>query len=270
MINVYSYLTLAILLISCNAATPPPDPIPTHQSLNIESKILGETRVINIWTPPNYESDKEALPVLYMPDGGLKEDFPHIANTLAELIKAKKIPPTILVGIENTQRRRDLTGPTEVSEDKEIAPIVGGSANFRKFITKELIPEISQKYRTTSEKGIIGESLAGLFVTETFFIEPDLFDYYIAFDPSLWWNNHELEKTAKDHLTKFPPTEKRFWFAGSGTDSIVTFTRNLADTINKANLGNLKWYYADEPKQNHSTIFRATKAKAMIWIMNKK
>ena len=73
-----------------------------------------------------------------MPDGGIiDEDFPHIANTIAELMKTKKIPPIILVGIANTQRRRDLTGPTEVAKDKEIAPIVGGSEKFRAFILEE-------------------------------------------------------------------------------------------------------------------------------------
>src|SRR5690606_1498311 len=98
-----------------------------------------------------------------MPDGGVQEDFPHIANTLSELIQNKKIPPFILVGIENTERRRDLSPPTEVEKDKEIAPVVGGSAVFRAFVQNELIPEINAKYRTTNEKGIIGESLAGLF-----------------------------------------------------------------------------------------------------------
>lgn len=267
--TIYSTILLLLLIINCATATPPPDPMPAHETINIDSKILGEIRVINVWTPSTYQNSNETLPVLYMPDGGEKEDFAHIANTLAELIAAKKIPPTILVGIENTQRRRDLTGPTEVATDKEIAPIVGGSANFRNFIQKELIPEINQKYRTTSEKGIIGESLAGLFVTETFLVEPDLFDYYIAFDPSIWWNDHELEKTAKDHLAKFPTTEKRFWFAGSGTDFILTSTRNLADTISEGGLRNLKWFYADEPKEKHNTIFRATKENAMIWTMNK-
>ena len=58
----------------------------------------------------------------------------------------------ILVGIANTQRRRDLTGPTQVAKDKEIAPIVGGSEKFRAFIKEELFPEISKRYRTTSEK----------------------------------------------------------------------------------------------------------------------
>ncbi len=267
--TIYSSLLLLLIMINCATATPPPDPMPAHETINIDSKILGEIRVINVWTPLVYQNSNEPLPVLYMPDGGEKEDFPHIANTLAELIAAKKIPPTILVGVENTQRRRDLTGPTEVATDKEIAPIVGGSSNFRNFIKTELIPEINQKYRTTSEKGIIGESLAGLFVTETFLVETDLFDYYIAFDPSIWWNDHELEKTAKAHLAKFPTTEKRFWFAGSGTDSILTSTRNLADTISEGGLRNLKWFYADEPKEKHNTIFRATKENAMIWTMNK-
>ena len=268
--TIYLYVILGLFLINCGSATPASDPFPTHETLTIESKILGETRIINIWTPPEYAENTDSLPVLYMPDGGLKEDFPHIANTLADLISAKKIPATILVGIENTQRRRDLTGPTEVAKDKEIATIVGGSDNFRNFIKKELIPEINQKYRTTAEKGIIGESLAGLFVTETLLAEPDLFDYYIAFDPSLWWNDHYLEKNAKNYFAQFPTAEKRFWFAGSGTETISDHTRNLADTINKANRPNLKWFYADEPTQKHNTIYRATKEKAMIWTMNKK
>ena len=267
--TIYSSLLLLLILINCATVTPPPDPIPVHETIKIESKNLGETRVINIWTPPNYKNNNDPLPVLYMPDGGEKEDFPHIANTLAELIAAKKIPPTILVGIENTQRRRDLTGPTEVAADKEIAPIVGGSENFRNFIKTELIPEINQQYRTTAEKGIIGESLAGLFVTETFLTEPNLFDYYIAFDPSIWWNNHELEKSAKEHLAKFPTTEKRFWFAGSDAPDIYMHTRNLATVFKTANLPNLKWMYSEEPKEKHNTIFRATKEKAMIWTMNK-
>lgn len=265
---IYAYFLLAIFLISCKTATPPQDQIPAHETLNIESKILDEARVINIWTPPIYGKSTYSLPVLYMPDGGLSEDFPHIANTLSELIAAKKIPPTILVGIENTQRRRDLTGPTEVAKDKEIAPVVGGSANFRNFIKSELIPEINKKYRTTSEKGIIGESLAGLFVTETLFLEPNLFDYYIAFDPSIWWNNNEIIRTAKDDLAKFPSTEKRFWFAGSADTSEES--RALSKILKEADLPNFKWNYSDEPKEKHNTIYKATKEKALIWTMNKK
>ena len=166
----YSLIFILVTLTSCSNAFKINDPIPKHDSLTIVSKFVNETRRINIWTPPNYNQTTDSLPILYMPDGGIiDEDFPHIANTIAELMKTKKIPPIILVGIANTQRRRDLTGPTEVAKDKEIAPIVGGSEKFRAFIKEELFPEINKRYRTTNEKSIIGESLSGLFVVETFF-----------------------------------------------------------------------------------------------------
>ena len=258
-------LILLFTALSCKNVAPIQDSIPPHETFILKSSKLSEDRVINVWTPENYTENSEKFPVLYMPDGGLKEDFPHLAKTISELIDSKKIPPMILVGIENTQRRRDLTGPTLVAKDKEIAPIVGGSANFRNFIKDELIPEINKKYRTTDKKSIIGESLAGLFVGETFLTEPDLFDNYIAFDPSFWWNDHYLMKNSAQYLSKFPSTEKRFWFAGSSATDILKYTNELSENLKSANIPNLKWNYSPEPKEEHSTIFRATKEKALIW-----
>ncbi len=84
-----SLLTLFILT-SCSSAPAYNDPIPAHKTFILNSKHLNENRVINVWTPSEYQLSNDSLPVLYMPDGGIKEDFPHIANTLAALIKAKK------------------------------------------------------------------------------------------------------------------------------------------------------------------------------------
>ena len=264
----YFILAGFLVLSSCSNTSQPKDPIPKHETFILKSKYVGEDRVINVWLPESAKTSSEALPVMYMADGGIKEDFPHIANTLAKLIKEKKIKPIMLVGIENTQRRRDLTGFTEVQKDKEIAPVVGGSAQFRAFIKDELFPEINKRYKTTSEKSIIGESASGLFVMETFFLTPDMFDHYIAFDPSLWWNNHYLVRTAKNHLSKFPSAEKSLWFASSSAADVAPFAQDLATIFKQENLPNLKWKYADEPKEKHTPIFRATKEKAIIWTLN--
>lgn len=263
------FLSGILFLTSCSNASQPNDPIPEHETFTIQSKQVGEERTINVWTPEDYKSNIDSLMVLYMPDGGIKEDFPHIANTLNELVKANKIPPVILVGIENTQRRKDLTGPTIVEKDKEIAPIVSGSAQFRTFINEELIPEINNRYRTTNKKGIIGESLAGLFVTETFLLKPEMFDFYIAFDPSLWWNDKYLIKTANEHLDRFPDTKKTFWFAGSGAKDISETVGKLSDILKTKNSENIHWEYSNEKKEQHHTIFRATKEKAITWTLNK-
>jgi len=265
----YTFFIGCFIFIDHSNASQLLDSIPSHETFSIQSKNIGETRTINIWLPEIYNTTTDSLPIMYMLDGGLNEDFPHIANTLDKLIKEKKISPLILVGIENTQRRRDLTGFTEVAEDKKIAPVVGGSKNFRAFIKEELFPEITKRYRTTNKKSVIGESLAGLFIIETLFLDPEMFDNYIAFDPSLWWNNHYLVRTEKEHLSKPLTTEKQLWFAGSKAKDINQFTKKLAAILKTESYTNIKWQYSNEPKEKHVTIFRATKEKAIIWTLNK-
>lgn len=258
-----------LLFFSCAGKPVYKDPIPKHDSLKITSKILKEDRVINVWMPPNYEQSNDSFPVLYMPDGGLKEDFPHIANTLSKLLEEKKIPAFILVGIENTERGRDMTGESKVKEHEEYnIPMTDGAKDFRAFITEELMTEINGRYRTTNLKGIIGESLAGLFVMETFFLKPETFDFYIAMDPSFWWNENYLVNNASQHLNNLPERQTKLWFASSSEADISKYTNQLAGKLENIQSKNLIWKYSAEPKEEHSTIFRATKEKGMIWIMN--
>ena len=102
-------------------------------------------------------------------------------------------------------------------------------------------------------------------MVETFLNRPDIFDDYIAIDPSLWWNNHFLVKNAKELLVKLPETERKFWFAGSAAIDILPHTQELADILKSENLPHLKWNYSPEKNEKHNTIFRATKEKALIW-----
>ena len=240
-----------------------------YDSLVIYSTFVKEDRKINVWTPPIYSDSSVSLPVLYMPDGGTKEDFPHIVATLAKLIKEHKIPAIMLVGIENTVRGRDLTGESQVKEHEEYnIPMTDGAKDFRAFIIEELIPEINRRYRTTERKGIVGESLAGLFVMETFFLMPASFDFYIAMDPSLWWNDNYLVKHSEQFLARLPERPTKLWFAGSNAEDIYKHTNLLAEKLKNDPPRNLVWEYSPEPNEEHSTIFKATKEKAFIWIMN--
>src|SRR5947199_5481296 len=149
--------------------------------------------------------------------------------------------PFLLVGIENTQRRRDMTGPTENEEDKKIAPRVGGSAAFRAFIRQELMPEVKARYRTSNETAIVGESLAGLFVVETFLLEPDLFDTYIAFDPSLWWNRGALVKEATRRPPAIDSRPKTLYLASSSEDR-SDLTQELAKVLKSNAPAALTWF----------------------------
>ncbi len=273
MTKVIYYLCFIVLIYGCKTKaelnhTAPSDPIPEHDNFSMDSKHVNELRVINVWTPPSYVDGTSRFPVLYMPDGGIKEDFPHIANTISKLVESKQIPPIILVGIENTERRRDLTGFSETKDDEQYCPLTDGAKNFRNFIFKELKPEIEKKYRTTDQSGIIGESLAGLFVVETYMISPGTFDFYIAMDPSLWWNDHYLVRKADSLFGAMPNEDARLWFAGSSAEDISEYTNELEGVLKTSAPDKLTWKYSDEPGEKHHTIFRATKEKALIWTLS--
>ena len=196
------------------------------------SATLKETRRITVYLPPAYsETATTRLPVLYMPDGGMAEDFLHIAGLVQVLTGNGTMRPFILVGIENTERRRDMTGPTEDPEDRKIAPRVGGSQAFRTFIRKELMPAIRARYRTTDETAIVGESLAGLFVVETFLKEPDLFNTYIAFDPSLWWNKDGMVKGAAADLKSGLDKRRTLYMATSSEGNAGGYMTRFAAIV---------------------------------------
>jgi predicted alpha/beta superfamily hydrolase len=261
------------LVTPLSAQEAAPDSVPSYDTLMLASRALGEIRRINVHTPPAYvASDSSRFPVLYMPDGGLDEDFPHVVNTVDSLIALAAIRPVIVVGVPNTERRRDLTGPTRVAKDSAIASHVGGSAAFRRFLREELIPAIDARYRTTTERALVGESLAGLFVVETFLREPTLFEHYVAFDPSLWWNRGALVDSAPSLLVAAPATAsggaapsargRSIFIAGSRND-IGNGTARLAAALRAAEPHKLAWTYAPRPDLTHGTIFRAAAPAAL-------
>ncbi len=245
----------------------PADTIPKHEAFTIASSRLAERRTINVYTPPEYGASHRALPVLYMLDGGLEEDFPHIVSTVDSLTHLKRIRPIIVVGIENTERRRDLTGPTVVRTDSAIAPRVGQSATFRRFIREELMPEVRQRYRCTDETAIVGESLAGLFVVETILLDPTLFRGYIAFDPSVWWNAGELVRTAPDRLGPLRGSKHNLYFASSKEPSTSDGTAQLAAMLKAHPPAGLTWEYEPRPDLEHGTIFRALAPGAFVKVL---
>jgi predicted alpha/beta superfamily hydrolase len=238
-------------------------PLVIGDTFTIESKVLNETRRINVYKPAGYtETGDLRVPVLYMPDGGMAEDFLHVAGLVEVLVGDQVMRPFLLVGIENTERRRDLTGPTEIERDKKIAPRVGGSEAFRKFLRSELMPAVRQRYRTTDETAIVGESLAGLFVVETLLREPDLFDTYIALDPSLWWNERFLVVHAAELMRAHPGLTKTLFMASSDEKEIREDAASLAKILQASAPAGLHWSYTPMPEETHQTIYHPAALKA--------
>jgi len=252
-------LALALCVVSPAASAQ----TPSHDTFTLATTSPAETRVINVYKPPGYEASQARYPVLYMPDGGMQEDFPHVAEAVDAGIRAGEVQPLILVGIENTERRRDMTGPTSVASDMAIAPRVGGSAVFRAFIARQLIPEIGRRYRVDSHRGIIGESLAGLFSVETFLREPGLFDTVIAISPSLWWNDGALLRDAPALLRQQAHASRRLFLTSADEDNIAPNVAKLATILKSDAPTGLDWIYVPRPEEHHDTIYLASEKFAL-------
>lgn len=259
---------IAPVLIGCGSGLvrqrpAPAAPVVLGETFTIESSVLGEDRRINVFRPTFWgEKIEGALPVLYMPDGGMAEDFLHVAGLVQVSVSNGTMRPFLLVGIENTERRRDMTGPTENADDRRIAPRVGGAAAFRRFLRNELMPEVRARYVTTDETAIVGESLAGLFVIETIFLEPDLFDTYIAVDPSLWWNDADLVERAAERLRTDFRQSKVLYIASSGEPELAASSQRLAEALAANAPSGLHWQRATLPDETHATVYHPAALRA--------
>lgn len=249
-------LAVSLVFTSTTQAQVTAKPLVIGESLELISKTMQETRRINVVLPDDYKlNPSKSYPVIYMPDGGLAEDFLHIAGLMQVSIANGSMRPFILVGIENTVRRRDLTGPSESELDKKAIPNLGGSELYRRFLIKELIPEIEQRYRTTQERALVGESLAGLFTIETLFHTPDVFQSYIAIDPSLWWNDEKLISDFAKKLQSQPRLAKNLFFASSGQVGMATAIQRFAQMLATIKPEGLVWTYEHFAKETHATIY---------------
>ncbi len=232
------------------------EPLTIGETFTLNSRVLGEARRINVYAPPGFAAGTDQrLPVLYMPDGGLGEDFLHVAGLMQVSIANGTMRPFLLVGIENTQRRRDLTPPTSVDADRRIAPVVGGAPAFRAFLRDELMPEIARRYRVTDERAIVGESAAGLFVMDTLVQTPELFDTYIAFDPALWWDDQSLMKGFRAFLKAHPDLQANLFVAHSAEPTIASVVVWLPVVLGEDAPKGLRWRYRSLPDETHATIY---------------
>jgi predicted alpha/beta superfamily hydrolase len=105
-------------------------------------------------------------------------------------------------------------------------------------------------------RSIVGESLAGLFIVETFLLEPALFSHYVALDPAVWWNGGALVDSASARLTALVDATRTLYLGSSNVPEITEGTARLANVLRTAAPRGLVWVYVPRPDLTHATFFR--------------
>jgi len=186
---------------------------------SIYSPTLKEFRKLWIYTPAGYKRDnKSRFPVVYLLDGdGHFYSVAGMIQQLSEINGNTVCPEMMVVAILNTDRTRDLTPTRVLNGVYGRYETSGGAENFTEFIGKELMPYIESHYPVAPYRTLIGHSFGGLFVINTLIHHTDMFNAYIAIDPSLWWDDQKLMKQGEAALGENKFKNKQLFFAIANT-----------------------------------------------------
>jgi predicted alpha/beta superfamily hydrolase len=251
-------------------------PAPTfRRHPRVASAFLPRERDITVYLPPGYDQATEPLPVLYMHDGQnlfeparahVPGQYWRVGETLDAMVTAGRVPPVIVVGIDNTGTARIQ----EYTPTRD-ARLGGGLAGrYGRFIVEELKPLIDRTYRTRTDAAgtaLGGSSLGGLATLHIGFTSPGVFGALVAMSPSVWWDRRAILSTIR-HTRPRPPV--RIW-ADMGT---AEGRRALDDArMMKAALVGAGWvagrdlHYAEYEGATHSeTAWAGRFGAAVTWL----
>ena len=225
----------------------------------IHSVILQEDRILNIYTPEGFDT-LQNLPVIYLLDGSINEDFIHVCGLVQFFHLMYGMPPCIVVGIANVDRKRDFTFHTDLAELTDKYPTVGHSEPFIRFLSEELQPYVREHFNTGDTNMLIGQSLGGLLATEILLKQPDLFTHYFIVSPSLWWDNESLQRRFAELSTTLQ-NKHLFIFISVGKDEdriMVREARTLHKQLRSLHGNKLDLYYHPMSGENHATVLHSS------------
>ncbi len=188
----------------------------------LDSEILGESREIYVYLPPDHESLKWGfdLPVVYMADDTFVGSKP---NYIEALITQGKLPPILLIA-------------TETGNDTEYLP--GEDANFElheRFIIEEVLPWAEATYGASPDpkkRAVFGVFNGAIYAATMGLKNPDVFGYAMSF--GLGINPTWLDPTL---LPKGKQIDTSFYFlAGELEETVYQQTLDLSQQLVQENI----------------------------------
>jgi predicted alpha/beta superfamily hydrolase len=217
----------------------------------LQSRIFRNTRMLRVWLPPGYSAPGNQgrhYPVFYLNDGQNLFDpatayigIDWQADEAADrLIRENRIPPLIIVGIDNAQNDR----AKEYLPYRSFSPPVmrAQGKRYPDFLLNEVMPLIYQHYRIArgpENTGLGGSSLGAVISLYAVMSRPGIVGRLLLESPSLFVSNRQLVKSSRA-FRQWP--ERIFMAIGTreagseDRDRHVKDVRNLEQVLHRAGL----------------------------------
>jgi uncharacterized protein len=264
----FTFLAILLLLTEMTYSQNSDDLV-IAKRIKINSTVLGEERTVFISTPDGYDNSKDSFQVLYVIDG-----VTGVIGLVNYLSDYGICPQLIIVSINETNSTRDMfpsnpkysrgTQPTKPwynkKEENELrvprpGEKIGEADKFLSFIETELFPYVEKNYRTVPYRICCGHSKGGLCVTHAFLSHTGMFNAYIALNPSLYWDDGLIMKTAEEKLAGLDLKRKMFYFdiGGNETPSTIGDAFTFSQTIRTNASKDLRWKFDYLSNEGHGS-----------------
>jgi enterochelin esterase family protein len=166
-----------------------------------ESKAMGVTRWVWIYTPPNYDKSTSKYPVLYLLHGNGEAQNGWVMNgraniILDNLIADRKAQPMIVVMPQGHALQGANVGP--------LVRLTGESGmfsdRFPKDLLEDVIPLVERNYRALADadhRAIAGLSMGGGQSLAIGFDHPDLFHWILGYSAAVGGQFGDMQATVK-------------------------------------------------------------------------
>jgi predicted alpha/beta superfamily hydrolase len=235
----------------------------THELPSLHLNII---RRLTVWMPPRSRVTRGPYPVLYLNDGqnlfdparAFAGNTWRVAETASRLVRTRRIPPLIIVGIDHGGLRRNREYlPVEDSRNPTAKNPLG--REYAEFVTREVMPFIARNYhvaRGASNTGFGGSSYGAIAALNTVMTKQGIFGKLLIESPSLYVGGEYVLGKAAD-VDRWPSRI----YLGVGTAETRNTDRNhetvanvlkLEASLRKAGLGARRLRVVVEEGATHS------------------
>ena len=239
-------------------------------------------RTIRIYLPDGYRADStEGYPVLYMHDGQnlfRDEDSAYgewrVDETLDGLTASGAVPPTIVVGVDNSDERM-----VDYSPDFDPGYGFGGKGDdYADFLVELVKPLVDTHFATRcgrTSTSIAGSSMGGLISLHTYMRHPHVFGGVGSVSPSLWWHDGVAMDNFEDFDGRNPA---RLWLDGGSLEGaspgsgvvppLITNIRRVRDVaIDRGMVVGESLGFLEDPGAAHNEHSWANRLDSILWFL---
>ncbi len=203
-----------------------------------ESKAMGVTRWLWIYTPPGYDQSRRRYPVLYLLHGNGENQSGWVINgraniILDNLIAEGKALPMIVVMPQGHALQGAGVGP--------LVRIPGETGMFSERFPKDLlgdvIPLVERNYRVIADadhRAIAGLSMGGGQALSIGLENLDLFHWILGFSSAVGGAFLNMERTLEKFLADPPAANRKLkllWVSCGKQDFLYKSNREFAETL---------------------------------------